>query len=314
MAKIQSAIARQGVVAAMYESVPRYHPGETHKASEANTAKNRYTDIVAYDSTRVKLTPTEFNGQSDYINANHVNMPVAETQVVNRYIATQGPKASTVEDFWQMVLETGCQLIVMLTTLDEGKMQKCHKYWPDQGVPLEVHCLRGWQVRQTGKSRNAAWVTRHFNLRCNATNEERLVKHLQYTMWPDHGVPRDSRDFINFVHLVRELRSEAPLAPVTVHCSAGIGRTGVLIMMETAMGLIEAGQAVEPSEMLQRMREQRPALVQTDTQFTFVVGAILRVFEDGEVRPKQHLVVPMCAEPLSAGSCLHSQEALLSQI
>lgn len=137
--------------------------------------------------------------------------------MVNRYIATQGPKASTVEDFWQMVLETGCHLIVMLTTLEEGKMPKCHKYWPDQSAPLRVQCLRGWDVRLTGESYENAWIVRHFMLRCDATGEERLVKHLQYVMWPDHGVPRDSRDFINFVSLVREMRSETPVSFVITY-------------------------------------------------------------------------------------------------
>lgn len=138
-------------------------------------------------------------------------MPVTDTQPMNRYIATQGPKVSTVEDFWQMVLETGCQLIVMLTTLEEGKMPKCHKYWPDQGCPLRVGCFQGWEVQQKVETLGRAWISRRFSLRCEATGEERLVKHLQYTKWPDHGVPQDSRDFIKFVHLVREMRAESPV-------------------------------------------------------------------------------------------------------
>ncbi|XP_022704659.1 tyrosine-protein phosphatase non-receptor type 13-like isoform X1 [Varroa jacobsoni] len=285
MAKLQGVVERQ-TLRAMYYRVPRSYPGCTIKASLANPKKNRYSDISAYDSTRVILTPTEFNGQSDYINANYVNMSIPGTQVINRYIATQGPRSTTVEDFWQMVLEQGCQLIVMLTPLQEGNTPKCHKYWPDQDTPLRVNCLRGWDVWQTGKTQGSAWITRQFRLRCEASNEERLVKHLQYTTWPDHGAPRDSRDFIDFVHLVRDIRSEAPLAPVIVHCSAGIGRTGVLIMMETAMCLIEFGKAVWPEEMLRTMREQRAGLIQAEIQFSFVVGAILRVFFDGEVLPK----------------------------
>lgn len=283
MAEIE-ALSQSRQLVSVYNSVYRYNKRMSHTSSKLplNTHKNRYNDIVAYDSTRVKITPNEDNELSDYINANYVNMPISGTPLVNRYIATQGPKSSTVGDFWLMVWEQGCSLIVMLTTLFEGDVIKCYKYWPDQSAPL---LLPHFEVRQIMENRSNAWVTRHFVLRNSATNEERQVKHLQYIKWPDHGVPQDSADFVRFAHLVRELRSSAVHEPMIVHCSAGIGRTGVLIMMETAMCHIEQRQPVRPEEMLRSMRDQRPSLVQTDKQFTFVVGAILRVYTEGEVRP-----------------------------
>lgn len=87
------------------------------------------------DSTRVVLQNAP-NG--DYINANFVNMSISGTETVNRYIATQGPLPSTTEDFWQMVLEQECNLIVMLTTLVERGRAKCHKYWPGVGEVLTM--------------------------------------------------------------------------------------------------------------------------------------------------------------------------------
>ncbi|KAF6209440.1 hypothetical protein GE061_015187, partial [Apolygus lucorum] len=53
------------------------------------------------------------------------------------------------------------------------------------------------------------------------------------------------------------------LEPTVVHCSAGIGRTGVLILMETALCLIEANQPVYPIEIVTNMRDQRAMMVQT---------------------------------------------------
>lgn len=58
-------------------------------------------------------------------------MKINGTNIVNRYIATQGPLQSTNEDFWQMILEEKCNLIVMLTTITERGRVKCHKYWPN---------------------------------------------------------------------------------------------------------------------------------------------------------------------------------------
>lgn len=107
--------------------------------------------------------------------------------------------------------------------------------------------------------------------------ESRIVHHLQYTAWPDHGVPDDASDFLALVFRVRKYR-EGTVEPIIVHCSAGIGRTGVLIMMETAMCLIEANQPVYPIEILKTMRDQRGGLIQTLTQFKFVCAAIHKIY------------------------------------
>lgn len=141
-------------------------------------------------------------------------MTLSGSHTVYRYIATQGPKSSTVSDFWQMVLEQGSRLIVMLTTLQEGDMVKCFKYWPDEGAKLEV--LKTWSIRQCSVSKTKAWILRQFELSNESTGEVRHVTHLQYVKWPDHGVPHDSHDFIDFVHLVREFRAEAPVS--LKHC------------------------------------------------------------------------------------------------
>ena len=93
-------------------------------------------------------------------------------------------------------------------------------------------------------------------------NEERLIRQMQYISWPDHGVPDDSSDFLDFVLRVRQNRV-GMVEPTVVHCSAGIGRTGVLITMETAMCLMEANQPVYPLDIVRQMRDQRAMLIQT---------------------------------------------------
>lgn len=139
-------------------------------------------------------------------------MTLTNSNTVYRYIATQGPKSSTVSDFWQMVLEQGSRLVVMLTTLHEGNMAKCFKYWPDEGSKIK-DILGVWTIRQIASSGDGAWIQRRFELKNEKTSEERHVTHLQYVKWPDHGVPQHSQDFVDFVHLVREFRAEAPVSP-----------------------------------------------------------------------------------------------------
>ncbi|NWS50870.1 PTN3 phosphatase, partial [Probosciger aterrimus] len=93
------------------------------------------------------------------------------------------------------------------------------------------------------------------------TEQHHTVTHLQYVAWPDHGVPDDSMDFLEFVACMRPKRVKNE--PVLVHCSAGIGRTGVLVTMETAMCLIERNQPVYPLDIVRKMRDQRAMMVQT---------------------------------------------------
>ena len=98
-----------------------------------NLSKNRFRDITAYDVIRVHL----LDGPVDYINANYVNMEISSAGQVNRYIATQGPMQNTCIDFWQMVWEQDCSLIVMLTETIDKKKVVCCRYWPDKGLSTE---------------------------------------------------------------------------------------------------------------------------------------------------------------------------------
>jgi len=48
----------------------------------------------------------------DYINANHINMEIPGSGIINRYIAAQGPLPNTCGDFWEMVWQQGITLVV----------------------------------------------------------------------------------------------------------------------------------------------------------------------------------------------------------
>uniref|UniRef100_A0A8C1C8H7 protein-tyrosine-phosphatase n=1 Tax=Cyprinus carpio carpio TaxID=630221 RepID=A0A8C1C8H7_CYPCA len=180
---------------------------------------------------------------------------------VLRYIAAQGPLPHTCTHFWRSVWEQNVSVIVMLTTLTERGRTKCHQYWPH---PPEVRDYGFLQVCCHSEECNLAYVTRELTLTNTQSGQQRSITHLQYVAWPDHGVPEDSSDFLDFVQSVRSMREES--VPLMVHCSAGIGRTGVLITMETAMTLMEKEKPVYPLEIITSMREQRAMLVQTSVQ------------------------------------------------
>ncbi|XP_069075697.1 tyrosine-protein phosphatase non-receptor type 3 isoform X2 [Pleurodeles waltl] len=266
-----------GAVLIQFEQLYRKKPGLaiTCAKSGPNMDKNRYKDVLPYDATRVVL-----QGNEEYINANYVNMEIPSTGVVNKYIASQGPLPHTCAHFWQLVWDHQLSLIVMLTTLTERGRTKCHQYWPD---PPDVMEYGNFRVKCQSEDCTIASVFREMVITNIESGKEHTVTHLQYVAWPDHGVPDDSSDFLDFVNCVREKRVESE--PILVHCSAGIGRTGVLVTMETAMCLIESNQPVYPLDIVRQMRDQRAMMVQTSSQYKFVCEAILRVYKEGLAKP-----------------------------
>ncbi|KAE9553163.1 hypothetical protein FO519_003642 [Halicephalobus sp. NKZ332] len=251
-----------GKIVRQFEQLYRKKPGMTMNdaRTSANINKNRYRDVIPYDTTRVRI---ERAPSGDYINANHVNMEIPSSGIVNRYIATQGPLAHTTGDFWYMVWEQGCTTIVMLTTLVEKGRIKCHQYWPSRKEPFEFGNL---QITNVSEKLESHCHYRELSIRNKNTREERRVTQMQYTSWPDHGVPDNPKHFIDFV-------------------AEGIGRTGVLILMETASCLIEANEPVYPLDIVRTMRDQRAMLIQTSDQYTFVCESILRAYQENTIRP-----------------------------
>ncbi|XP_007257147.3 tyrosine-protein phosphatase non-receptor type 4b isoform X2 [Astyanax mexicanus] len=276
-----------GSVLAQFDQLYRKRPGMSMSCARLpqNVSKNRYRDISPYDTTRVVLKGTE-----DYINANYINMEITGGGGVRRYIACQGPLPGTCGDFWQMVWEQSATLVVMLTTQVERGRVKCHQYWPNVSA---TGTYGGFQVTCISEDGNSAYLLRALTLTHLESKEERQLCQMQYMAWPDHGVPDDSTDFLNFVSLVRSKRGDSQEA-VVVHCSAGIGRTGVLITMETAMCLIERSQSVYPLDIVRTMRDQRAMMIQTPSQYRFVCEAILKVYDEEMVKP---LELPEPAEP-----------------
>lgn len=265
-----------GTMLIQFEQLYRKKPGLAITAAKLpqNLDKNRYKDVLPYDATRVLL-----QGNEDYINASYVNMEIPAADLVNKYVAAQGPLPHTCAHFWQAVWDQKLALVVMLTTLSERGRTKCHQYWPD---PPDVAQHGRFHIRCQSEDCTIAYVFREMLVTDTETGEEHTLTHLQYVAWPDHGVPDDSSDFLEFVSYVRSLRTGTE--PVLVHCSAGIGRTGVLVTMETAMCLIERNLPVYPLDIVRKMRDQRAMMVQTSSQYKFVCEAILRVCEEGLIQ------------------------------
>ncbi|XP_035771329.1 receptor-type tyrosine-protein phosphatase H [Neolamprologus brichardi] len=254
-----------------YECLAPVGTDQTRKTAilPENKTKNRFNNVLPYDWCRVKLTTSDPDGISDYINANY--MPGYSSN--REYIATQGPLPSTVNDFWRMIWEQRVKRIVMVTNCIEGGRTKCEQYWPTDSKS----CLYGeLLVTMRSEQQETNWTLREFNLKDRKTAEERTVKHFHFTAWPDHGVPECTEVLIQFRGLVRQhIEREGGKAPTVVHCSAGVGRTGTIISLDVLLQQLEKEQAVGINAFVHKMRLNRPYMVQTESQYVFLHQCIM---------------------------------------
>ncbi|XP_046546673.1 receptor-type tyrosine-protein phosphatase mu-like [Haliotis rubra] len=245
-----------------FQKLPSPHIQPVNSASlDENKGKNRYKDILPFDTTRVPLE-VEQEDDSDYINASYVDgyMDTA------RYVAAQGPLEETKNDFWRMIWQLNTNKIVMLTNLMEMGRVKCHRYWPDctsestmygcisvQFVDEEVHdshTLRSLAVSKEG-------------------TETTLIQQFHFTQWPDHGVPEDTAALLHFYKVVKE--SGPPVSgPLVVHCSAGVGRTGTFLALDYLLDQARNEGRVCVYNCVQHFRMKRMKMVQTKEQYIFI--------------------------------------------
>ncbi|KAK0395237.1 hypothetical protein QR680_001181 [Steinernema hermaphroditum] len=256
-----------------YESIETgQHFTWEHSSMEMNKAKNRYANVVAYDHSRVILSSIDDIPGSDYINANYID----GYERTKTYIATQGPLPETFADFWRMVWEERSATIVMLTKLEERSRIKCDQYWPSRNSSVYGRI----QVTLVDTLTLAHYTIRTFTIEHRDEKECREIKHLQYTAWPDHGVPDHPTPFLMFLKRVRTL-NDPEAGPIISHCSAGIGRTGAFIVIDCMLERLRYESTVDIFGCVTSLRSQRSYMVQTDDQYVFIHDAVLDAVQSG---------------------------------
>ncbi|XP_014208904.1 tyrosine-protein phosphatase 10D isoform X2 [Copidosoma floridanum] len=243
-----------------------------HACLQGNRKKNRYSDILPYDFSRVKLEVIDNDPCSDYINASYIKGYSGDDE----YIACQGPKEDTTLDFWRMIDQYDVKIILMLTQLVERGKEKCHQYFP---MARETFTYDKFSIKCTSELDYRNYTQRTLVLENFMTGVKRTITHWHFKDWPDHDVPDDFDAMLHFVQMFRkQLNSVKGLA--VIHCSAGIGRTGTLIAIDILLQSLKDCRKIDVFGTVYRLRKHRLNMVQRESQYAYIYNCIRQVLKN----------------------------------
>ena len=216
-------------------------------------SKNRYTDIRTYEYNKVPLQTKE------YINASFIHIPNEKS-----FISTQGPIEDSIDDFWEMIFEYDCKIILMLCNEIEGGRKKCSEYWKSKNSIFKI---------EYKEEKKKDLIIRDITITKDKISKK--VTQIQYKGWPDHGIPRIEEAYDSFIYMIDFIIKNNNNCPVVTHCSAGVGRTGTFLSIYNLAIEIDRkknDKIIEFSifNVVRKLKEMRMYLVQNDLQYFFV--------------------------------------------
>ncbi|GMT24877.1 hypothetical protein PFISCL1PPCAC_16174, partial [Pristionchus fissidentatus] len=249
--------------------------GGTPSEGGGDSSRDRYANITATESSRVRIQESE--GGSDYINANYVD----SCDSPHAYIATQAPLPSTFGHFWSMVWQERINVVVVITNLVEDGRRKCDQYWPSTTTQPQQH--GNYQVSLLSQTTNAHFVHRILSLKIakSVPPTDRRIHHIHFSSWPDHGVPSSVFPLLSALHFIADIHSTGP---VLVHCSAGVGRSGSFILIDSMRKRLLNSRTLNMAAHLVHIRRQREKTVQTLEQFMFCHEVVRQMARHGITR------------------------------
>jgi protein tyrosine phosphatase len=238
-----------------------------------NFNKNKDETYIPYDHTRVVLKALPGVGNDDYINASYINGYNRE----KAYIACQGPKFSTIKDFWRLIWQENVETVIMATNFFENKKRMCAEYWPQKLNTLneygnmiikltkvedfEHHDIREFEIYYESYTRKV----RHFYLKWGSDDENPI--------YPNTLVP--------VVKYIREV-TETSNVPIVIHSGFGVNRTGTLILCDLALAMAKSTNEIDIYNLTKSLREQRPHMVNQMENYLLVHLVVLEVLMETE--------------------------------
>ena len=254
----------------------------SHAKIEENKVKNRFKLMYPYDKSRVVLSmDTSGDPNSDYVNASHI----PGLYVKEKFIGAQAPKENTLVDFWKMIIENKVVNIVMVTNIVESGRKKCEQYFPLKvGQKIE---FGPYEIIADKEEVKIGYTIKELSI----YHMEKVTKlrHFHFTAWPDHDVPTLYDELLLFVSKVQEGHIKKK-APILVHCSAGVGRTGTFITLYNLLAAIQQNKPISVYNTVDAMREHRPQMVQTYSQYKFIYLSVLEMLLGNTSIPTEEFI------------------------
>lgn len=253
-----------------FDSIPfsRLNSSTEDGRLDENVKRNRFADVIPYDDTRVRLIPTKTNLHG-YINASHVKIRIENT--IYSYIASQSPLTTTIDDFWRMISGSNVHVIVMLL---ESSNPHCAAYFPRNSN--ENFRTEDFQIDLISEQNQNDFLIRQFRMTHIQGQRKRTLVHLQYTSWDENQLPLNTLSFIDFINVANSYRRHyGETNPCLVHCTAGIGRTGIFILMHLMIQCITFNKKVNIASVLRVMREHRMSLIDRTYAYVFVYRCLI---------------------------------------
>ncbi|GMT29275.1 hypothetical protein PFISCL1PPCAC_20572, partial [Pristionchus fissidentatus] len=250
---------------------------KTTTISESNMRRNRFFDVLTFDHNRVLLR--DRSTSDNYINASYIK---SYDDSRNEFVAAQGPigppeliphgRENTVAHFWEMIWQERIECLVMLTRCIEHLKLKCAQYWPNElGTAADYGPIT---VELVAVTEYASAIQRTFDVTLG--DETRSVTQFHFEDWLDAKGPENTQNLLDLVLKIRQFQRGRD-GPALVHCSAGIGRTGVFIALWQLISAIDANP-LEPIDVMgrvKRLREQRIKMVQSCEQYASLYDAVV---------------------------------------
>ena len=234
-----------------------------------NEAKNPPNSTTPYDENRVVLVPV--NDGNDYINASYMmNL---------NFIATVHPKLNTLADFLQMIYQTGSTLVIMLTTRKEkgeieGRMSQRASYWGKTDESIEIP---PFTVTNTHSEKSTTMIKQSLTITNNMDGFSSSFKQIISLTWNDRGEPNDLSNVIHLMNMMRKYKQENPNLPIIVHCSDGIGRTGVLLTTYKVIEDIDKKGSIDIFHTIKQLRNERMKFVPSLVSYIFDTYFLLTI-------------------------------------
>ena len=244
------------------------------KIGNKGTKINRHNDILPYtfNAVPINLNIKEKN-IDNYINASYIDGPIKKEEKL--FIATQGPLKETIPSFWKMIYNHKIKLVIMLSSRLEEAEGRNAIYWPNEvDKPFKFDNLKINFIEREELIPDAV------DLKKFKINEDLEVIQMHILCWQDHGMPNDpnlcNNIFYQMINYIKKQREENNKAPIVVHCSAGVGRTGTVIAIYIILYCLEYLKKLGKSlimnvfNVVRKLREQRYSLVTDTDQYQFI--------------------------------------------